>query len=141
MKKINDNIEILFVDKWKNEEIVSLYRDGDWWEESWDTKGLDALISGSFLFAVAFDRKENLAAGMGRVISDGISDGYIQDLVVKKEYRGRGIGKKILHALVSESEKKGLTWIGLIAEPKTSGFYDAEGFSVMKEHIPMLYRK
>ncbi len=53
---------------------------------------LPRLIRGSFLFAVAVDRKTGHAVGMGRVISDGVSDGYIQDLVVLPEYRKTGIG-------------------------------------------------
>ncbi|MBN2734184.1 MAG: GNAT family N-acetyltransferase [Methanomicrobiaceae archaeon] len=136
----DDDIEILFVDRWSEEEIADLYRQGNWWDESWDQKGIKSLISGSFIFAIALDKKVKKAAGMGRVISDGASDGYIQDLVVRKEYRKKGIGKKILKALVSESQKRGLNWIGLIAEPNTSEFYETEGFSVMKDHIPMLFR-
>jgi len=140
MSDENNEVEILFVEKWQKEDIVRLYRDGNWWDESWDINGIDALISGSFIFAIALDKKTKSAIGMGRIISDGTSDGYIQDLVVREDQRKKGIGKKILHSLVSEAQKRGLTWIGLIAEPKTSEFYKTEGFSVMKDHIPMLYR-
>ena len=139
MKEEKGDIEIFFVENWPQEEIADLYRQGNWWDESWDIEGIKPLISGSFIFAVAFDRKEKKAIGMGRVISDGVSDGYIQDLVVKKDHCGKGIGRKILRTLVMESKKRGLTWIGLIAEPDTSEFYKNEGFSVMKDHIPMLF--
>ena len=77
---------------------------------------------------------------MGRVISDGSSDGYVQDLVVRSDYRGTGLGRRILKTLVAESRKRGLSWIGLIAEPGTSKFYEKEGFSIMDDHIPMVLR-
>ena len=114
------DFEITIVNKWDKTEIVELYRDGNWWDESWNPEEIGSLIKGSFIFAVAVDKSTNSAIGMGRIISDGVSDGYIQDLVVKKDYRKLGIGKCILNTLVKEAQSKGLTWIGLIAEPETS---------------------
>ena len=57
-------------------------------------------MSGSLAFAVAIDRETGCAVAMGRAISDGTSDAYIQDLVVKKDYRESGIGRKVLSTLV-----------------------------------------
>ncbi len=132
-------IEISIINEWDTDEIVELYRQGGWWKDTWSTSEIGPLIKGSFLFALAKDG-ENRAVGMGRVISDGTSDGYIQDLVVHADYRGLGIGRRILKALVEESRRKGLGWIGLIAEPGTSDFYEKEGFSTMTDHIPMVLR-
>lgn len=140
MSKMKDtNIEISIIKDWDISEIVDLYREGGWWKEEWNPDEIRPLISGSFLFAIAVD-EEKRAAGMGRVISDGSSDGYIQDLVVRSDYRGAGIGRRILKFLVTESRKRGLSWIGLIAEPGTSKFYEKEGFSIMDDHIPMVLR-
>lgn len=132
-------IEIKIVREWNTSEIIELYRQGNWWNEEWNKEGIAPLISGSFIFAVAYSVKLDKAVGMGRVISDGASDGYIQDLVILKEYRGMGLGKKLLKSLVDESVKRGLSWIGLIAEPETEDFYRMEGFEIMKQHIPMIY--
>lgn len=137
----NDEIEIRFIKEWNIDEIIKLYRDGNWWKEEWDERGIAPLISGSFIFAIAYSVKENKAIGMGRVISDGVSDGYIQDLVILKDYRGMGLGKKILNSLVNESLEKGLSWIGLIAEPETEEFYRGTGFERMNGHIPMIYTR
>jgi ribosomal protein S18 acetylase RimI-like enzyme len=65
---------------------------------------------------------------MGRVISDGASDGYIQDVVVLPEFRGRGIGREIIRRLTDRCVAAGLTWIGLVAEPGTQKFYETLGF-------------
>ena len=51
---------------------------------------------------------------MGRAISDGISDAYIQDLTVRHDCRNRGIGKMILKALLERLHADGIAWIGLI---------------------------
>ncbi|RXE55441.1 GCN5 family acetyltransferase [Methanoculleus taiwanensis] len=127
------------VNTWDEEVIADLYRAGGWWNERWDPAGLDALVRGSFAFAVAVERESGRAVGMGRVISDGVSDGYIQDLVVLPDYRGRGIGKMLVAALLEQCKTAGLGWIGLIAEPGTEEFYQPMGFSRLEGFVPMRY--
>ena len=133
------DIEIRLVSSWDVEEIVGLYRAGGWWKDTYDMQGITPLIKGSFAFAVAVDKRSSKPVGMGRVISDGVSDGYIQDLVVLPEYRRKGIGNRIVSTLVEACKAKGLGWIGLIAEPGSENFYRSLGFNVMPGHIPMLY--
>jgi ribosomal protein S18 acetylase RimI-like enzyme len=130
-------IRVHLVDVWDVETIAGLYRAGGWWNEEWDPAGLRALIAGSFAFAVAVDPVTERAVGMGRVISDGISDGYVQDLVVLPDYRGQGIGTMILSTLLDYCKSAGVTWVALIAEPGTEEFYTALGFRRMEGHTPM----
>jgi GNAT superfamily N-acetyltransferase len=137
---VGDDIAIQLVHDWDEVEIANLYRAGGWWKEEYDQKELPRLIRGSFLFAVAVDRKTGHAVGMGRVISDGVSDGYIQDLVVLPEYRKTGIGAQIVSTLVKKCLEQGISWIGLIAEPDTEKFYLSFGFHPMKGHVPLKFR-
>jgi aralkylamine N-acetyltransferase len=134
------DITVQLVRSWDEHEIVELYRAGGWWKEEYSASEIPALIQGSFLFAVAIHEKSGKAIGMGRVISDGVSDAYIQDLVVLPSCRGTGLGKQIVGTLVDACKKSGLTWIGLIAEPETEQFYQPLGFHVMARHVPLLYR-
>ena len=137
---VGDDIAIQLVHAWDEAEIANLYRAGGWWKEEYDQKELPRLIRGSFLFAVAVDRKTGHAVGMGRVISDGVSDGYIQDLVVLPEYRKTGIGAQIVATLVKKCLEQGISWIGLIAEPDTEKFYLPFGFHPMEGHVPLKFR-
>jgi GNAT superfamily N-acetyltransferase len=137
---LGDTIAIQLVHAWNADEIADLYRAGGWWKEKYDQKELPRLISGSFLFAVAVDTKNGHAVGMGRVISDGVSDGYVQDLVVLPEFRKTGIGARILSLLVKKCVESGISWIGLIAEPGTENFYLPFGFHPMEGHIPLIFR-
>jgi len=137
---MDGNIEIKFVKQWPEKDIVNLYKAGGWWKEHYSPSGIKPLIDGSFVFAVAVDNKSGKAVGMGRVISDGVSDAYIQDLVVLPEYRKQGVGKQIVEALLDECLSKGLHWVGLIAEPGQDKFYTALGFKKMENHVPMKYK-
>jgi GNAT superfamily N-acetyltransferase len=137
---VGDDITIQLVQTWDEVDIVNLYRAGGWWKEEYNQRELPRLIRGSFLFVVAVDRKTGHAVGMGRVISDGVSDGYIQDLVVLPEYRKTGIGARIVATLVKKCVERGISWIGIIAEPDTEKFYLPFGFHPMEGHVPLKFR-
>jgi aralkylamine N-acetyltransferase len=134
------NIAVTVVHAWDEKEIAALYKAGGWWKDEYKTEDLRHLIRGSFAFAVAVDAKTGRAIGMGRVIADGVSDGYIQDLVVLPQYRKSGVGTQIVAALVNRCLQSGVTWIGLIAEPDTEKFYRPLGFHPMEGHVPLIFQ-
>ena len=136
----NSSFIIEMVHDWPKEQIVELYKSGGWWEEHYDPGGLDALIRGSFAFAIAVDASSGLAIGMGRAISDGVSDAWLQDIVVLDDYRNRGIGRAIIKKLLEFCQMKGLGWIGLVAEPGSKEFYEPLGFKTLPGE-PMVYKK
>ncbi|MBP1928509.1 ribosomal protein S18 acetylase RimI-like enzyme [Methanolinea mesophila] len=132
-------LELRDVDSWDPVEIEYLYRAAGWWKEEYDSRELPGLIRSSFVFIVALDKKTGKAIGMGRAISDGISDAYLQDLVVLPGFRSLGIGTRIVKMLVESCIARGITWIALIAEPGTEHFYLPNGFSPMTGYVPMRY--
>jgi len=132
-------IEIRIVDEWPKNEIVELFKAGGWWKDNYDASSIKDLIKGSFAFVVAIESNSKKAIGMGRLISDGISDAYIQDLIVKPAFRKNGIGKQIAQKLINHCKKRKITWLGLISEPNQEGFYKKLGFKIMEKHTPMLY--
>jgi ribosomal protein S18 acetylase RimI-like enzyme len=134
-----DSVRVEIVKRWDEGEIVELYCAAGWWTDGMDPGKIPDLILGSFLFAVAIDISTGKAVGMGRVISDGIADAYIQDLVVLAEWRGSDVGRMIISALMDSCRAHKISWIGLIAEPGTEGFYRSIGFLPMSGHIPMRY--
>jgi GNAT superfamily N-acetyltransferase len=137
----DNSIRVDLVRSWQEEEIVDLYRAAGWWKEDMDASRINDLIRGSFLFAVAIDISTGRAVGMGRVISDGIADAYIQDLVVQGDKRSWGVGKMILNRLLEECSLCKITWIGLIAKPGKEEFYGSQGFAPMPGHVPMLFHE
>lgn len=108
--------------------IVELYEAGGWWREdpAWRA-AIPAMVRRSFCFLVAREPGGRIV-GMGRVISDGVSDAYIQDVVVRAEMRGRGVGREIVRLLTARCIAAGISWIGLVAEPGTQGFYQMLGY-------------
>ncbi len=118
------------------EQIAILYQLENWWEPTDSYERVIRIISGSHCFITAFAGNEII--GMGRAISDRANDAYIQDVVLKKEYRGQGFGSRLVEAIVHRLEADGLKWIGLIAEKNSRNFYAPLGFRNMKKAVPMV---
>ena len=121
----------------QTDRIIALYRQAGWWKDSSDNPELvRRIVKGSHCFVVVFFQERII--GMGRAISDGASDAYIQDVVVDTSYRGQKIGSGIIQTLVNQLHADGLKWIGLIAENNSQPFYENLGFAQMKDAAPML---
>ena len=134
-------MDVKAVTSWSTDEILALYRSAGWWHDGEDDPSqIPGIIRGSLVFIVAVDRESGKAVGMGRAISDGVSDAYIQDMVVLPGYRGRGIGKAILGKILQACREHGIGWIALIAEGGTGDFYRGLGFGVEEGDVPMMYR-
>jgi spermidine synthase len=144
LKPMNlDEIEIKIIETADRSAVKKLYQQAGWWEQSDETgddfSWIDALVKQSYCFAGAFRGGEMI--GMGRALSDGVSDAYIQDVVVFEKFRGRGIGAAIIKKIVFFLKSRRIGWIGLIAEPGTQKFYQRLGFAAMEGHVPMLLKK
>ena len=120
------------------EQLKKLYKEADWWNEDTDNTDPDLInkiIQGSFCFVVASINDRLI--GMGRAISDGVSDSYIQDVVVLNEFRGQGIGALIMDKLIEYLKSKNISLIILVSEPEAISFYEKYGFSQMTGYMPL----
>lgn len=129
------------------DDILVLYRLAGWWQSAGDAardrSQVRGIVGGShcFLAATAEAGGNETIIGMGRSISDGASDAYIQDVVVAPEHRRQGIAGEMIRRIIHRLQEDGIDWIGLVAERNTQGFYQPLGFGPMADAIPMLYRK
>ncbi len=122
------------------DDMHALYLAGDWWQDDWDNHYLAALVEMSFAFVAAI-APDGAWIGMGRLISDGVSDAYLQDIVVLPSWEGNGIGSAMVRCLLAICKEHGITWIGTIGGPQTEYFYRKFGFSRMCGYIPMRYER
>ena len=113
-------------------EILELYRLANWCGAEDDSSFLPPLFAGSTLAVSAWAGGH--VVGVGRAISDGCSDAYIQDVVVAPEHRRRGIGAGIVKRLAAGLRRRGIGWIGLVGAPGTESFYASLGFRAPAEH-------
>jgi len=136
----DDGVEIRPVRRTDRGQMIRLYREAGWWGPANDCRPafVDKIAENSYYFAGAFRGREMI--GMGRVLSDGISDAYIQDVTVLRDYRHRGIGGRIIAHLLDKLRADRVEWIGLIGEPGTGNFYKQLGFDEMAGSVPFIYK-
>jgi spermidine synthase len=134
-----EEIVIRSVKRVKPDEVVRLYKEAGWWKPGYDENSgfVSRIADRSFCFVGAFRQGEMI--GMGRVLSDGVSDAYIQDVTVLKDFRGKGIGGRIIGELIRCCKAANVDWIGLFAEPRTSTFYKELGFCELDGYTPMVW--
>lgn len=70
------------------------------------------------------------AIGMGRLVGDGAMYVYVQDVAVRPDYQGRGVGQLILRALLDYVRRTApdQAFVGLFAAQGTQPFYRRFGF-------------
>ncbi len=66
--------------------------------------------------------------GYARVLTDQAYIYYILDVMVDPEYRGQGIGTRLVEHAVEEAQKNGFIKIFLTAIPGSEPFYERMGF-------------
>ena len=90
-------------------------------------------------FAVTI-RHEGSVIGMGRVIGDGGTAFQIVDIAVEPDHQGKGLGKRIMAALVEHIRANApiTAYVSLIADGDARHLYAKFGFEpVMPESIGM----
>lgn len=102
-------------------QLRELYIVANWISPDDPAEFLAPAIKGSTVAAGAFAGKD--LVGFARALSDGCSDAYIQDVVVSPEFRGQGLGSRLIRFLESELRARGVDWIALVGEPGTEKFY------------------
>jgi ribosomal protein S18 acetylase RimI-like enzyme len=134
-------VTVRIVRRVNRREMIRLYREAGWWKSGYsdDAAFLNATVKGSFCFVGAF--VNGAMIGMGRSVSDGVSDAYIHDVTVLRRFRGKGIGSRIIATLMDNLRERGIEWIGLIAEPGTRRLYAKQGFMPFKHSTPMVWSR
>ena len=64
-------------------------------------------------------------------VSNGVTDAYIQDLMVHPDYQGRGIGTDLMKKMIDYLKKKHIYMISVVFEEKLKPFYEKFGFFSM----------
>jgi len=117
-------------------QVIALYDAAGWHGKGDRTARYRAMIKGSHCFVAAACGQQLVA--MGRAISDGANDAYIQDMFVLPQWRRKGVASAVLRKLLACLKKDRLRWVGLIAEKNAAPLYRARGFRPMKNFMPML---
>ena len=61
-------------------------------------------------------------------VSNGVTDAYIQDLMVRPDHQGNGIGTELMNKMIGYLKEKHICMISVIYEKSLEPFYERFGF-------------
>ena len=61
-------------------------------------------------------------------VSNGVTDAYIQDLIVSPDHQGKGIGTELMNKMIKYLKEKRIYMISVIYEESLKPFYERFGF-------------
>ena len=121
------------------EEYQRLCRAVGWEEGDIEPKRIEIALRNS-LFSVCVIL-ENKVIGCGRIIGDGGIYFYIQDIIVSPEYQRKGIGGRIMDAIMKylTAHAPDGAFIGLMEAKGVSKFYERYGFQKRPSDAPGMF--
>lgn len=105
-------------------------------------------LANSFACFLAYERKDMVnettpgpgqtAVAMGRLLGDGALFLMLCDVAVHPEHQRKGLGKRIMQALVDHVDKHAPSaYVSLVAEPAGQKLYPQYGFQDVKPSVGM----
>ncbi len=105
------------------------------WASGRSQRDLSRMLAGSQAVGSAWQGSR--LVGFGRATSDGVFRAVLWDVVVAGEHQGRGLGRRIVEALLQEPVLQGVERVYLMTT-NSSGFYEQLGFAAVDSQRLML---
>ncbi|WLR44268.1 GNAT family N-acetyltransferase [Bacillus carboniphilus] len=102
-----------------------------YWSVGWKkhtVEVIEKIFIASNVFAISSINGQ--VVGLGRAISDGVFNAAIYDVVVHKDFQGRGIGDKIMNSLLEQLSD--ISCVHLISTTGNEHFYYKHAFKNVK---------
>ncbi len=61
-------------------------------------------------------------------VSNGVTDAYIQDLMVHPDFQGKGIGTELMNKMIEHLKEAGIYMISVLYDEELKDFYSRFGF-------------
>ena len=106
---------------------LSLLRESVGWNRM--EKELSNPIMKSYCNIAVYD--ENELVGYIDCVSNGVTDAYIQDLMVNPKQQGKGIGTELMNRMIGYLKDNHIYMISVIFEENLMPFYNNFGFNIM----------
>lgn len=118
--------QIIAINDFDLDEVIELYRAVGWAAYTEDPRTLQAGLTGSSRIVVA--RTDGRLIGLARVISDGATIAYLQDVLVRPEHQRSGIGAALVEAALDPYKTVRQKVLLTDGDPAQRAFYEALGY-------------
>lgn len=116
----------------KLEDILHLYQDVGWTNYTNQPQMLEQALSHSLVIYLALD--DDAVVGLIRLIGDGFSSVFVQDLIVLPSYQRQGIGSALMKEAVEDYKEVYQVQLATEQTEKNVGFYRSMGFETLSTY-------
>jgi len=120
-------------------ELAYMYQEAGWIEKP-DKEQMEKSVITQSEWFVARDSDKKLL-GIGRIITDYVRYAFIVDIIIKEEYQGQGLGKKIMNDIIAQCRLLGLESVNLWPSEGKVPFYESLGFYALPSTQPHMKLK
>jgi predicted N-acetyltransferase YhbS len=121
-------------------ELAGLYADVGWVSLA-DSESLDlaASIENTSMWVVA--RENGDVVGIARILTDYVRYGCIYDMIVRRDKRGQGIGRRLMEEILAFCEDAHIQIVHLWPTKGNATFYEEFGFEALGPDHPVMVRR
>jgi len=119
-------------------QLQALFKSGAFWAEDRSIEDLSIAIANSEPVVSVWD--QNRLIGFARATSDGIYRANIWDVVIHPDYRGAGLGRKLVETVLSHPRMNRVERVYLMTTHQQS-FYERIGFECNSSTTMVLYNQ
>ena len=113
----------------KLEDVLHLYQAVGWTNYTHQPQMLEKALSHSLAIYLALDG--DAVVGLVRLVGDGFSSIFVQDLIVLPSYQRQGIGSHLMKKSLADYKDTYQIQLATNESEKTLGFYRSLGFETL----------
>ena len=113
-------------------DVLHLYQAVGWTNYTNQPQMLDQSLAHSLAIYVARDGEE--IVGLVRLVGDGFSSVFVQDLIVLPNYQRQGIGSDLMKEALGDFKDAYQVQLATEQTEKTLGFYRSLGFETLSTY-------
>lgn len=112
-------------------ELVELYDSVQWSAYTKDPARLAAAVAASLATVTA--RLDGRLVGLARVVGDGLTIIYVQDILVAPQLQRAGVGRELLRRVLAPYQEVRQKVLMTDDGPRQRAFYEAMGFTEIRD--------
>ena len=116
----------------KLEDVLHLYQAVGWTNYIHQPQMLEQSLSHSLAIYLALDG--DAVVGLIRLVGDGFSSVFVQDLIVLPTYQSQGIGSRLMKQALGDFKDTYQVQLVTDQTEKTLGFYHSLGFETLSTY-------
>ena len=110
------------------EDLHQLYQ-STWWGQKRTVPGIKKMLQNTDLIIGFCEVKTKKLIGFTRVLTDYVYRAVFWDVMVEESYRGQGLGKALVEAVINHPSLQEVEAISLVCLPEMVPFYENLGFN------------